>query len=271
MKNNFKTNNNTSSQTNSNISPFPKLKPRGSLNINQLPNKNENNNNISQNNTSNSFESKKENTFLSRLRIFEPKANNNNNNKNDNDINMIRHSKTLRPSFLDNLFNKENQDNKDNKDKKENKINKDNKDNKDKKNNKDNKTNFHDNIYETKDNNKDEKDNKDYNKKYSLNLEEKENIKDPKRLSLINPFESARKIFSSLSGYLNDNIINKININFNMNNKDKDSNDNNFVINFDKPANFGEIEKHWNYGKILLDNNILDFTSKSYKINNISI
>ena len=268
MKNNFKTNNNTSSQTNSNISPFPKLKPRGSLNINQLPNKNENNNNISQNNTSNSFESKKENTFLSRLRIFEPKANNNNNNKNDNDINMIRHSKTLRPSFLDNLFNKENQDNKDNKDKKENKINKD---NKDKKNNKDNKTNFHDNIYETKDNNKDEKDNKDYNKKYSLNLEEKENIKDPKRLSLINPFESARKIFSSLSGYLNDNIINKININFNMNNKDKDSNDNNFVINFDKPANFGEIEKHWNYGKILLDNNILDFTSKSYKINNISI
>ena len=257
MKNNFKTSKTISSQNNSNNNPFPKLKPKGSILVNQIPQKNENNNNISQNNTSNSNVSKKENTFLTRLKIFDQKANNNNSD-NDN-VKIIRHSKTFKYSFFDNIRDQENKDNKSNKNNKNNIVNKDNKDN-----------NF-DNIYEIKDNNKDEKDHKDLKKKFHFNLEEKDNIKDPKRFSVINPFKSARKIFSSLSGYLNDNIINKININFN--NKEKYNNkdvDEQFVIHFDKPANFGEIEKHWNIGKILLDNNILDFTSKLYK-NNISI
>ena len=34
--------------------------------------------------------------------------------------------------------------------------------------------------------------------------------------------------------------------------------------NFEKPQHFEEIEKIWNYEKILLEYNILDITSKLY-------
>jgi hypothetical protein len=34
------------------------------------------------------------------------------------------------------------------------------------------------------------------------------------------------------------------------------------VLNFKKPKNFEQIEKQWNYAKILIDNNIIDCTSK---------
>ena len=75
----------------------------------------------------------------------------------------------------------------------------------------------------------------------------------------------------NVSGYINDNVINKININFNIlkNEKSKESDTNsiykNIKINFEKPSNFEEIEEHWKYEKILLDNDILDFTSKIKK------
>ena len=42
----------------------------------------------------------------------------------------------------------------------------------------------------------------------------------------------------------------------------KKENEKEIVINFAKPKNFEKIEKQWNYAKILLDNNIIDCTSK---------
>lgn len=36
------------------------------------------------------------------------------------------------------------------------------------------------------------------------------------------------------------------------------------IINFEKPGIFEEIEKQWNFVKVLLDNNIIDSTSKSF-------
>ena len=241
MNNKKQTNTKSSSQNNSNTNPFPKLKPKGSIMINHIPKKTDNNN-TSQNNNFISNQ-KKSDSFLSKLRIFDPNPKQKINSNSD----TIRHSKTIDPSFLESINDK--------------KINKDNKDN----------------IYETKDNNKDkDKDIDDIlninkekenfiKKKLSCDIEEKKDIKDikdTKRSSIKNPLESAKKIFSSLSGYLNENIINRINTNYFGSNKDKDKI---IDINFEKPPNFDEIEKSWNYGKILIDNNILDFTSKSYK------
>ena len=69
---NRKTNEKTnySSQNNFNTNPFPKLKPRGSIKINQIPKKDENENRSLETNF-NSNQSNKENKFLSTLKIFD--------------------------------------------------------------------------------------------------------------------------------------------------------------------------------------------------------
>ena len=88
-----------------------------------------------------------------------------------------------------------------------------------------------------------------------------------KRLSAKNTFDSAKKLFNSLSDYVNENIINKINFNFNKNDEKSFSDTINLDENFEKPENFEEIEKIWHYKKLLLEYNILDITSKLYIIN----
>jgi len=62
---------NSLSQSSSNISPFPKLKPRGSININPRPKKEENEN-IFHKSTYNSNLRNNENDFLSKIRTFDP-------------------------------------------------------------------------------------------------------------------------------------------------------------------------------------------------------
>ena len=68
-KNNTKFN--SSFKTNSNSNPFPKLVPRGSININQKPKKEENEE-ISRVATYNSNLHNKGNSFLSKLKMFDP-------------------------------------------------------------------------------------------------------------------------------------------------------------------------------------------------------
>lgn len=216
-----KTVSSTPSNTNSNSNPFPKLKPKGSIAINQIP-KNNDNNKTSQEKSSNSNQKSKENNVSSRLKIFDPNA------KNTSDDNDIKHSKTFFPSF----FNiKENNNEKDKK--------------------------------------KPKKKEALPNKKVSNNEnEEKIDENDPKRLSLRNTLNWGKKLFSDIGDYFNDNVINKINVNFNNFNFLKF---NNLGLKFEKPEHFDEIEKYWNYEKILLDNNFLDFTSKSKNIKFIAI
>ena len=87
-----------------------------------------------------------------------------------------------------------------------------------------------------------------------------------KRLSIKKTIEYSNKLFHSITGYINDNVINKINLNLNLNFKNDKNNDSlykDLEIKFEKPSNFGEIEEQWNYEKHLLDYDILDFTSKS--------
>ena len=79
-----------------------------------------------------------------------------------------------------------------------------------------------------------------------------------------NTLDWGKKLFSDIGDYFNDNVINKINVNFNNFNFLKF---NNLDIKFEKPEHFDEIEKYWNYAKLLLDYNILDFGSKFIKIN----
>lgn len=76
----------------------------------------------------------------------------------------------------------------------------------------------------------------------------------------------------SLKNNLKDNIKNqkKKIINFiNKKNKHSDKHINKhydieIIIYFEKPRIFEEIEKQWNFAKVLLDNNIIDSTSKSF-------
>ena len=139
MNNKKQTNTKSSSQNNSNTNPFPKLKPKGSIMINHIPKKTDNNN-TSQNNNFISNQ-KKSDSFLSKLRIFDPNPKQKINSNSD----TIRHSKTIDPSFLESINDK--------------KINKDNKDN----------------IYETKDNNKDK--DKDIDDILNINKEKENFIK----------------------------------------------------------------------------------------------
>ena len=62
---------NSSFKTNSNSNPFPKLVPRGSININQKSKKEENEE-ISRVATYNSNLHNKGNSFLSKLKMFDP-------------------------------------------------------------------------------------------------------------------------------------------------------------------------------------------------------
>ena len=75
---NVKTNEkvNSSSQSNSNSNPFPKLVPRGSIKINQKSKKDENEN-ISHAATNNSNLNFKGNKFLLRLKTFDQNLNRN--------------------------------------------------------------------------------------------------------------------------------------------------------------------------------------------------
>ena len=199
----------SSTPSNNNSNPFPKLKPKGSIIINQIPKSNDNNKK-SQEKSSNSNQKSKESNVFSRLKIFDSNA------KKTSDDNDIKHSRTFLPSFFSS------KDNNNEKDKKKEAL---------------------------------------QNKKVSNNeKEEKTDKKEPKRLSLRNTLDWGKKLFSDIGDYFNDNVINKINVNFNNFNFLKF---NNLDIKFEKPEHFDEIEKYWNYEKNLLDNNFLDFTSKS--------
>ena len=75
MNNKTNAKNNYSSQNNFNTNPFPKLKPRGSIKINQISKKDENEN-ISHETNYNSNQSNKGNKFLSTLKIFDKNVTN---------------------------------------------------------------------------------------------------------------------------------------------------------------------------------------------------
>ena len=81
----------------------------------------------------------------------------------------------------------------------------------------------------------------------------------------INSVNYEDKVYSNYK-YLRDNLQEIKPKNKNKRKKGKkDNNNSNFydkTFNFTKPPNFEEIENHWNYAKLLLDYNILDFTSK---------
>lgn len=213
-----KKNSNTNSSNNSNnSSPFPKLKPKGSIYISQIPLDSKNTNQISQKGKDSEKSNNEEKVdFFSRLKIFEPNAKKSNNNS-------LKHCKTLGPSFSEN-----------------------------------------------EDNDKDGL--KKLTKKHSSceingpSIDDKKEIKEDNTFSVRNSLISAKKLFQNFGDYINDNIINKINFNFNFTKTDNNV-ENSLGINFEKPKNFGEIEKYWNYVKLLLDYNILDFGSKSIKLN----
>ena len=218
-------NKNSSSSSENNSSPFPKLKPKGPIYLNEVNNNKDNKS--SQKNTNKSKENEEESDFLSKLRKFDPNAN----------ININKASKPPKPLLLENS----------------------------KKNNNNNEKDIEENLNINKEKGKISR------KKLSYEIgnnndDDKKDITNTKRLSAKNTLDSAKKIFNSISGYLNENIINKININFNFNNteeKGKSFADSiNLDENFEKPKNFSEIEKIWNYKKLLLEYNILDLTSK---------
>ena len=217
--------NNSSSQNNS--SPFPKLKPKGSIILHQTS-KNKESNEKSNNNEINKSNENTENTnFLSKLKLFDP------NPKTNRNSNSIKHSKTFIPNDM--IF-EENEKNE--KKEKTNEI---------KTNNEKNKMTKTQTIKEDNMNKKDEP---------------QKDIAETLRISAKLHFNKAKKMFTSFSGYLKDNYLSKINLNLNFNLIKKDDK----TFNFTKPPNFEEIENHWNYDKLLLDNNILDFTSKFKKI-----
>ena len=228
MENKNKNKNSNSSPEN-NSSPFPKLKPKGSIYVHEI-NNNSNTDNLSLQKKSNkSKEKEEENDFLSKLKIFDPNANINNN----------RHSNPFKPSVYENV--KKNNNNSENEIDEPLNINKEKE-----------KLSRKKLSYEMTNNNDDKK-----GKEYT------------KRLSAKNTFDSAKKLFNSLSDYVNENIINKINFNFNKTEEKEKSlaETINLDENFEKGENFGEIEKMWNYKKLLLEYNILDITSKLFIIN----
>ena len=222
-------NKNSNSSSENNSSPFPKLKPKGSIYVNEINNNSNNDSRSFQKKSNKSKEKEEENDFLSKLKLFDPNAKINNN----------RHSNPFKPSVYENV-------------KKDNNYNEKEIDEPLNINKEKEKLSRKKLSYEMPNNNEDKK-----GKGYT------------KRLSAKNTFDSAKKLFNSLSDYVNENIINKINFNFNKNDeKEKSFSDTiNLDENFEKPENFEEIEKIWHYKKLLLEYNILDITSKLYIIN----
>ena len=71
-------------------------------------------------------------------------------------------------------------------------------------------------------------------------------IKDKKQSIVINIKQQKKKIIKMI----------------NHKKENEKENEKEIVLNFKKPKNFAQIEKQWNYAKILIDNNIIDCTSK---------
>ena len=273
---------------NTNPNPFPKLKPKGSIFIHQIPPKSEKDNSSI---FSKEIEGKSD--FFSKLKFFQNNQGPTQSDKNE----LIKHSRTMKSSKenINIIKNLNSETTKEKKDKKDILSKKDTISEKIE-------------IFETKEKKEDKKveskneenneeiDNLNINleqekfakrqiscsieNKININKEENNDIKDNKDNNNRNynkknsgkiALDYASKFLKNVSGYINDNVINKININFNLlkNEKSKESDTNsiykNIKINFEKPSNFEEIEEHWKYEKILLDNDILDFTSKIKK------
>lgn len=216
-----KNNTKTPYKNDTDSNPFPKLKPMGSIYINQIPKKSDIDK-TSEN--KNSLDSEKESDFLSKLRIFDPHPNIHQDS--------IKHSKTFLPSLIESNDTSKEKGNIDD-------IKEKDKEDGDKNNN-------NENINSTK-------------KKLSADINNEE--KQEEKGSGYNPFNAAKKFFKSISGYVNDNFINKITSN-KSENEEENLNKKEIENIFEKSPNFQEIEKYWNYQKLLLDNNILDFTSK---------
>ena len=246
-----------SSQNNSN--PFPKLKPKGSIFIHQIPPKQEKNELSKSPKHSNITTD-----FLSKIKFFQSKSQGSEKNQNNQQNNQVtlKHSKTLQPNDNLNLTKKgKTEESKENKD-----ILKKNKSSEIKSQKEDKKENDkgEDNIDEIM--NIDEEKAKFAKRQASCTINDNSKDNDSKKPSTKKKMENAYKLFHSITGYISDNVINKININFkNDKNKENDSDSlyKDLEINFEKPTNFDEIEEHWNYEKHLLDYDILDFTSKS--------
>ena len=222
-----------SSQNNSN--PFPKLKPKGSIILHQIPQKQEKNELSKSPKRSNIATD-----FLSKIKFFQPKTQGSDQNQK-NQV-TLKHSRTMQPSDKLILTKKgKTETSKENKD-----ILKKNK------------------SSEIKINAEKAKFEK---RQASCTINDNSKDNDSKRFSTKKTIEYANKLFHSFTGYINDNVINKINLN-NLNfykNKENDSDSlyKDLEIKFEKPSNFGEIEEQWNYEKNLLDYDILDFTSKT--------
>jgi hypothetical protein len=209
--NTFKSN---SSKRDSN--PFPKLKPTGSLVIKQTQNKTK----------TGEIASQPSQSFLSKLKIFEPNQN--------KFFNNIRHSKTMEINEKDIPIEKE-------------EIKKD-------ESLKEKQIIQNRNSFGEKDN---QKKDEDIIEKEDKQVSSKTEFDENKRKSFLLGFtDNLKKINKTLKDgtKILENQKNKI-INFINQKRHND-------IKFEKPKNFEEIEKQWNYAKILLDNNILDCTSK---------
>lgn len=243
-----------SSQNNSN--PFPKLKPKGSIILHQIPQKQEKNELSKSPKRSNIATD-----FLSKIKFFQPKTQSSDQNQK-NQV-TLKHSRTLQPSDKLILTKKDKTEtSKENKDiLKKNKSSEIKIKKEDKKENEKGEDNLDDIMNIDAEKAKFEK------RQASCTINDNSKDNDSKRFSTKKTIEYANKLFHSFTGYINDNVINKINLN-NLNfykNKENDSDSlyKDLEIKFEKPSNFGEIEEQWNYEKNLLDYDILDFTSKT--------
>lgn len=262
MENKNNSSKNPSSQNNSN--PFPKLKPKGSILIHQIPPKQEKNELQKSPKQSNIASD-----FLSKIKFFQPKSQGPDQNQKNKVT--LKYSKTLQPSDKSSLIKKDQiETSKQKKDFfnifKKNKSSEIKDKKEDIKQNNKNEDNIDDIMNIDAEKAKFEK------RQASCSINDNIKDSDSKSFSTKKTIEYANKIFHSISGYINDNVINKINnlnlnLNLNFRNKDKENESDSLYkdleIKFEKPANFGEIEEHWNYEKHLLDYDILDFTSKS--------
>lgn len=214
-KKSYNTSNSNSSKKDSN--PFPKLRPTGSLVINQTSNKTK----------TGQIASQPSQSFLSKLKIFEPNQN--------KFFNNIRHSKTVEINEKD-ISNEKEEIKKDESFTEKQIIQ-------------------NRNSFGEKDNKK--KDEEEKEDKQVSQVSSKTEFDENKRKSFLLGFtDNLKKINKTIKDgtKIFENQKNKI-MNFI---NQKIYND----IKFEKPKNFEEIEKQWNYAKILLDNNILDCTSK---------
>ena len=230
-----------SSQNNSN--PFPKLKPKGSIILHQIPQKQEKNELSKSPKRSNIATD-----FLSKIKFFQPKTQGSDQNQK-NQV-TLKHSRTMQPSDKLILTKKDKTEtSKENKDiLKKNKSSEIKIKKEDKKENEKGEDNLDDIMNIDAEKAKFEK------RQASCTINDNSKDNDSKRFSTKKTIEYANKLFHSFTGYINDNVINKINLN----SLYKD-----LEIKFEKPSNFGEIEEQWNYEKNLLDYDILDFTSKT--------